>query len=339
MSYTSPAPTRDTRSSTLSIVSLALAIVLPPIGVVLGLIARARSKAAGSPTLVATAAAVVGAILSVLWAVMIVTLLTVGSSLLSGEEAPDSPGATSSPSDAPTQAPDPGSATGETITLTMTAERAIDESTLDAARTALAYYGQAADLGTVDIVTADDGSIQVTFDEDVAAADIDAFMRGASSPAAEGFFAVTALHQAGGGADLGGGSTTPPCDALRFGPLAVSDAVVACDQSTPAQLLLAPSPRFVGESITEVEAGGDVVAVTLNGANAEEFADWTREVSLAPAPTNQIALVDFIGVIGAPVVSDAITGGEFQVSGASLDVDLLAARLSLLSAGASFEAG
>lgn len=53
------------------------------------------------------------------------------------------------------------------------------------------------------------------------------------------------------------------------------------------------------------------------------------------APANQIALVDFIGVISAPTVAGELAG-EFQISGATLDTDLLAARLRLLGAGVSF---
>lgn len=177
----------------------------------------------------------------------------------------------------------------------------------------------------------------MTFGADVTSTDIDAFTRAISTPAAEGFYGVDAVHPATGGADLGGGSATPPCDALRFGPIAVEGHVLACDEAMTAQLLLPSSARLVGNAIADVEVSGDVVAVTLSNPAAEDFATWTGEAATATAPGNQIALVDFIGVISAPTVSGELAG-EFQISGATLDPELLAARLQLLSAGASFTA-
>lgn len=320
------ASSRDTRSSTLSIVSLALAFILPLVGVALGLVARAKSKASGKPTVVATTAAVIGAVLSIVWAIAIALLLSVGGTLL-GETSP-TPSATPAPSD---------SRPGDTLVVEITAERDVDAATLAAARTALAFYGETAGIEVVDITETDAADLAVTFGEGVASGDIDAFARTISNPAAEGFYQVTAVHPATGGADLGGGSSTPSCEVLRFGPLAVEGSVVACDEAMVSQLILAPAARVVGDAIAEVEVSGEVVAVTLTEPAAEDFAEWTREASITPAPGNQIALVDFIGVISAPTVSDELAG-EFQISGAMLDAELLAARLQLLSAGVSFTA-
>ncbi|WP_341957501.1 hypothetical protein [Microbacterium sp. LWH13-1.2] len=322
--------TRDTRSSTLSIVALALAFILPLAGVVLGLVARVKSKAAGLPTMVATTAVTIGAVLSAVWAVAIVLLLGFGGAL-SGESEPTTPD-----SPAPSESmPPSGSESGDQLVIQVTAERDPDSATLAAARTALAFYGENAGVEVIDIAETDAGDLIVTFGAGVTDTDVDAFARAISAPAAEGFYAVDAVHPATGGADLGDGSATPPCDALRFGPIAVEGHVLACDEAMQTQLLLPPSARLVGNAIAEVEVSGDVVAVTLSDPAAEDFATWTRDASTASAPGNQIALVDFIGVISAPVVSGELAG-EFQISGAALDVDLLAARLQLLSAGVSF---
>lgn len=324
--------TRDTRSSTLSIVALALAFILPLVGFVLGLVARVKSKATGSPTVMATTAVAIGAILSVVWAVAIVLLLSFGG-VLSGEAGPTTPD-TPAPSES---TPPAASESGDELIVELTAERDLDSATLAAARTALAFYGENAGIEVVDITETDADDLTVTFGTDVTSADIDAFARAISTPAAEGFYAVDAVHPAAGGADLGDGSATPPCDALRFGPIAVEGHVLACDEAVLTQLLLPSSARLVGDAIAEVEVSGDVVAVTLSDPAAEDFAAWTREASTAPAPGNQIALVDFIGVISAPTVSSELAG-EFQISGATLDAELLAARLQLLSAGVSFTA-
>ncbi|MGJ0388254.1 SecDF P1 head subdomain-containing protein [Microbacterium sp. CGR1] len=324
--------TRDTRSSTLSIVALALAFILPLAGFILGLVARVRSKASGAPTVVATTAVAIGAILSVVWTVAIVLLLSIGG-VLSGETTPTTPG-TPAPSES---APASGSESGDELVIEVTAEREVDSTTLAAARTALAFYGENAGIEVVDVTETDADALTVTFGADVSSADIDAFARAISAPAAEGFYAVDAAHPATGGADLGDGSMTPPCDALRFGPIAVEEHVLACDEAMLTQLLLPSSARLVGNAIAEVEVSGDAVAVTLSDPAAEEFAAWTREASAATAPGNQIALVDFIGVISAPTVAEELAA-EFQISGATLDAELLAARLKLLSAGASFTA-
>ncbi|WP_120493638.1 SecDF P1 head subdomain-containing protein [Microbacterium phyllosphaerae] len=324
--------TRDTRSSTLSIVALAFAFILPLVGFVLGLVARVKSKAAGTPSVVATTAVAIGAILSVVWTVAIVLLLSFGG-VLSGEAEPTTP-ETPAPSES---TPPSGSESGDELVIQVTAERDLDSATLAAARTALAFYGENAGIEVVDITETDADDLTVTFGADVTSADIDAFARAISTPAAEGFYAVDAVHPATGGADLGDGSATPPCDALRFGPIAVEGHVLACDEAMLTQLLLPSSARLVGNAIAEVEVSGDVVAVTLSDPAAEDFAAWTREAATATAPGNQIALVDFIGVISAPTVAEELAG-EFQISGATLDAELLAARLQLLSAGVSFTA-
>lgn len=111
--------------------------------------------------------------------------------------------------------------------------------------------------------------------------------------------------------------------------------MLACDETMQTQLLLAPAARLVGNAIADVEVSGDVVVVTLSEPGADEFVEWTREASTETAPANQIALVDFIGVITAPTVAGELTG-EFQISGPTLDAELLAARLLLLSRGVSF---
>ncbi|MFJ2541678.1 SecDF P1 head subdomain-containing protein [Microbacterium sp. NPDC087589] len=310
--------------------ALALAFALPVVGFILGVVARAKSRAAGSPTALATAAAVIGAILSVVWTVVLLLLLSVGGWLFGGQTPPSSPG-----SPMPSESSQSESGAGDALVVRVTAERELDSETLDAARTALTFYGDTAGIEVSEVAETDAGDLTVTFGAAVTDADIDAFAQAISAPVAEGFYSVTAVNPASGGADLGDGSTTPPCDALRFGPQAVEGSVLACDDTKQTQLLLEPSARLVGNSIADVEVSGDVVAVALSAPGAEEFVEWTRQVSTETAPANQIALVDFIGVITAPTVAGELTG-EFQISGPTLDAELLAARLRVLSAGVSF---
>lgn len=324
------APARDSRSSTLSIVALALAVALPPVGLVVALVARARSKASGAPTAVATSATAIGAILSVAWTIAVILLLSFGGSLF-GHSEPQPP-ASPTPADSSSE---PVPQSGATLIVEITAERDVDPATLAAARTALEFYGENAGVDVVEITETDTGDLAVTFGASATSTDIDAFARALSAPAAEGFYSVDAVHPATGGADLGEGSSTPPCDALRFGPIAIDEHILACDEAMQTQLLLPLSARLVGHAIADVEVSGEVVAVTLSDAAAEEFAVWTRQASTEAAPANRIALVDFIGVISAPTVADELAG-EFQVSGAMLDTALLAARLHLLGAGVSF---
>lgn len=325
MTSSSHAPARETRSSTLSIVALALAFALPVVGFILGLVARTKSRASGSPTALATAAAVIGAILSVVWTVVFILLLSFGGWLF-GQNPPSSP---TSPT------PQSESGNGDALVVRVTAERELDSETLDAARTALTFYGDTSGIELSEVAETDAGDLTVTFGSAVTGAEVDAFAQAISAPAAEGFYSVTAVHPASGGADVGDGSTTPPCDALRSGPLAVEGSALACDETMQTQLLLEPSARLVGNTIADVEVSGGVVVVTLTEPGADEFAEWTREASAETAPANQIALVDFIGVITAPTVAGELAG-EFQISGPTLDAELLAARLRLLSAGVSF---
>lgn len=258
-------------------------------------------------------------------------LLLAFGGVLSGEPAPTTPD-TPAPSES---TPPAESESGDALVIELAAERELDPATLDAARTALAFHAENAGIEVVDVTETDADELAVTFGADVTSTDIDAFARAISAPAAEGFYAVDAVHPATGGADLGDGSATPPCDVLRFGPISVEGHVIACDEAMLTQLLLPSSARLVGDAIIEVEVSGDVVAVTLSDAAAEDFAAWTREASAATAPGNQIALVDFIGVISAPTVAEELAG-EFQISGATLDAELIAARLRLISAGVSF---
>ncbi|MEV7797876.1 hypothetical protein AB0O14_02180 [Microbacterium foliorum] len=330
MTSSSRVPARETRSSTLSIVALALAFALPVIGFILGLVARAKSRASGSPTALATAAAVIGAILSAVWTVVFILLFGLGGGLFVQTQ----PSSSASPQPQ-SESSQTESGDGDALVVRVTAERELDSETLDAARTALTFYGDSTGVEVTEVVETAAGDLTVTFGSAATGADIDAFAQAISAPAAEGFYSVTAVHPASGGADLGDGSTTPSCEALRFGPRAVEGSVLACDETMQTQLLLAPAARLVGNTIADVEVSGDVVVVTLSEPGADEFVEWTREASTETAPANQIALVDFIGVITAPTVAGELTG-EFQISGPTLDAELLAARLLLLSRGVSF---
>lgn len=59
---------------TLGIVALILAIVAAPVGAILGFVAKAQSKAAGIKNTPATAAIIIGIILTILWIFLAVVL-------------------------------------------------------------------------------------------------------------------------------------------------------------------------------------------------------------------------------------------------------------------------
>jgi len=76
---TTPAPTPAPAAAvvpgkTLGIVALILAIVAAPVGAILGFVAKAQSKGAGVKNTPATAAIVIGIILTVLWIFLAVVL-------------------------------------------------------------------------------------------------------------------------------------------------------------------------------------------------------------------------------------------------------------------------
>jgi hypothetical protein len=76
---TTPAPTPAPAAAvvpgkTLGIVALILAIVAAPVGAILGFVAKAQSKGAGVKNTPATAAIVIGIILTVLWLFLVIGL-------------------------------------------------------------------------------------------------------------------------------------------------------------------------------------------------------------------------------------------------------------------------
>lgn len=313
-------PDTEPRTSGLSIAALVLAVLLPVIGLVLGLVARSNAKRDGAPTLVATVAIVAGAVLSLIWTLVIALFIWAGATLFTGAVTSD---ASSEP------AP---SASGESIVLEVSADGDLDDETRSAARSLVEF--QAANAGLeVTAVDGDDETLTVTFAEGTTDALIEDFTSSLTSPLTGGFYEVDeVLPGSGGGADA-----AISCADLPFGSTTADGRTLACDDADQTQYVLVAGPRLPGTDISDVELSGDVLSVVLGADGAQELGGWTAEI--APLGDARIAIVDLSGVITAPVVMSAITGGEFQISGGdSGNMQALADRLRVLSAGVTFSA-
>lgn len=323
MSYQRPGTAQGT--SGLSIASLFLAVLIPLVGFVLGLVARAQAKRAGSPTAIATAAVVVGAILSAIWSICIALIVWGGVTLFTQE----------APSGEAVQIPVPDSA--KSVVLEATAEDDLDAETLAAARTLVERHATQAGMNVLAVAESDGNSLVVSFDEDTADALITQFGQSLSSPPANGFSQVFAVVPASGGQVDGSEESSQSCADLPFGSTQWNDLTVVCDDADTAQYLFDEEPRVPGSAIAEVTVSGDIVAVTLSPDAAAEFEEWTGQLA-AEADGGRIAIVDANGVLSAPVVQAAIAGGEFQIAGGGPDFDVqeTADRLRVLSAGVTF---
>ncbi|MDH6514104.1 preprotein translocase subunit SecD [Streptomyces sp. SAI-135] len=102
--------------------------------------------------------------------------------------------------------------------------------------------------------------------------------------------------------------------------------VVACDtHSAPgrsrAKYLLGPAV-LTGTEVASAKAaydttgaGGWTVRLDFTSAGDAKFAEATGMLSLNPSPQNEIAIVVDGGVVSAPYVSQAVTGGTAEISG------------------------
>lgn len=78
-----PAPTGTVPGRTLGIVALVFAIIAAPVGVILGIIALVQSKRAGAKNGLALAAIIVGAVLTVISIIVIVSIVAFFGGLVS----------------------------------------------------------------------------------------------------------------------------------------------------------------------------------------------------------------------------------------------------------------
>ncbi|KJL28708.1 SecDF P1 head subdomain-containing protein [Microbacterium oxydans] len=309
-------PDTEPRTSGLSIASLVLAVLLPILGLVLALVARSKAKREGGPTLVATVAIVAGAVLSLVWTLLIALFIWAGATLF-----------TVATSDDPSEPAPP--APGDSIVLEVSADGELDDETLTAARSLVELQAANAGLDLADAVV-DDDTVIVTFAEGTTDTLIEEFTTSLTSPLTDGFYAVDEVRPGSGGGD-----TAVSCADLPFGSATTGGQTLACDDADQTQYVFDSGPRMSGTDISEVALSGDAVSVVLSADGAQELADWTAEI--APLGTAQIAIVDLSGVITAPVVMSAITGGEFQISGGgSGNLQALTDRLRVLGAGVTF---
>lgn len=313
------------RTSGLSIVSLVLAVLIPALGVILGIVARVQARRAGTPTTIATVAVVVGAVLSAIWTICIALVVWGGLTLFTQE----------APSSEASEIPVPDSA--KSVVLELTAERDLDAETLAAARAVVEQHATQAGMAVLAVNASDEDSLVVSFDEGTADELIAGFGQSLASPPANGFSQVLAVVPGDGGQVDGIDEMSPSCADLPFGSTQWNELTVVCDDTDETQYLFADGPRVPGSDIAEVTVSGDVLAVTLSPDAAAEFEEWTGQLA-AQADGGRIAIADANGVLSAPVVQAAIAGGEFQISGGGPDFDAqeTADRLRVLSAGVAF---
>lgn len=311
-------PDTEPRTSGLSIAALVVAVLLPLLGLILGIVARTKAKREGGPTLVATVAIVVGTVLSLVWTLLIALFIWAGATLFTGAVTSDDSSEPVPP------------APGDSIVLEVSADGDLDDEMRTAARSLVEF--QAANAGLeLSSVDADVDTFTVTFAEGTTDALIEEFSSSLTSPLTGGFYAVDeVLPGSGGGADA-----AVSCADLPFGSATAGGRTLACDDADQTQYVLDSGPRLSGTDISEVSLSGDVLSVVLGADGAQVLGDWTAEI--APLGDARIAIVDLSGVITAPVVMSAITGGEFQISGGeSGNMQALADRLRALSAGVTF---
>ena len=108
-----------------------------------------------------------------------------------------------------------------------------------------------------------------------------------------------------------------PVTASATGPCATGAGVPAQDGTTCYQLAGGMTVTQVKDIQIKASENGTTwsLAISLEPADATEFATLTQRVSSEQPPRNQLALVVDGKVIAAPSVESAITGGEVQISG------------------------
>jgi len=98
--------------------------------------------------------------------------------------------------------------------------------------------------------------------------------------------------------------------------------LLACDQDGTVKYILGPT-AVEGTHITNAQAGlpssGGLgqwqVNLTFDGTGAKQFGEITDAATKAQPPQNQVAIVLDGVVVSAPVPSEAITGGQAEITG------------------------
>lgn len=100
-----------------------------------------------------------------------------------------------------------------------------------------------------------------------------------------------------------------------------SESVVACDQDGQQKYALGPV-KVEGTDVDDAKAtfdqqGGQgwIVQMNFNSAGGKKFADVTGDIATKTPPQNQFAITLDGQVVSAPQVSQAIAGGNAQISG------------------------
>ncbi|MFF3326711.1 preprotein translocase subunit SecD [Streptomyces sp. NPDC002889] len=120
-------------------------------------------------------------------------------------------------------------------------------------------------------------------------------------------------------------ATAGKCEDLRReAALRDSESVTVCGGTEGAEALdyvLEPA-SLVGSDVAGAKAqldsnsGSWIVSLTFTSKGAVKFADVTGELATQQSPMNQFAIVLDEKVLSAPAVSQSITGGQAQISGA-----------------------
>ncbi|MHB1802687.1 MAG: protein translocase subunit SecD [Actinomycetes bacterium] len=100
-----------------------------------------------------------------------------------------------------------------------------------------------------------------------------------------------------------------------------SKPLVTCDQKGQVKYLLGPA-SVLGTDVKTASAGlpqggvgGWQVLLTFTAAGSAKFATVTGQMVNNPPPSNQLAIVLDGLVVSAPVIQQAITGGQAQITG------------------------
>lgn len=295
-------PVAKADASGTEIAALVLAVVLPVVGLILALVARAdrrRRGLAGSGLV--TAALIVSSVLTALGVLTTIAIVVVAVVLPSAQSAWDS-------------APPPGEPVSEIVLSAQhTDGTALDDGELGLSREAISYRLERAGVPSSGFYLAE-GQIHVMFSSSVTADDVE---RAADALGGEFRTDFRPVLQA-----------TDTCDpSIDHSDPSAGQEVTLCD-ANGFQYALAPS-AVSGERISDATAGTVTnsqgastgvwaVNIAFDAEGTAQFADITEQLYayLSSDPTrNRFAIVLDGEVISAPTVQAVITDGNPQISG------------------------
>lgn len=195
------------------------------------------------------------------------------------------------------------------------------------------------------VEASDDGSLVVTFDDDVEADAVEG-AAGILDASNEGSMRRVLGWAQGSQSGFADSPDVNEQVAKDFAEVDCADTLsdlvqvdgldVLCDASMEYKYLLgAPEVDMAG---AEADRDGEQLSLDLTAAGAADLGDLTQDVFQAPSPGNQIAIVSGGEVLTAPAVQAVMMDGRMAIGfGDDDSLSLTLAQLQLAAAGVDFQ--